>query len=270
MQRGQTSDLSHGEGNAGGKSWARSCPAPGLCWGSQRHHGSPAAAQPVKSHLHREKGLHMGEECTEAAEHHSQGGDTHPFPPPGSILPHTPPNLPAKRPADHLRGVPAATHARDVAMRPGSAGAWALINTPINAKSSLFMPILTTARASVEHTPGPAQELRSTPGMHSIETTKQFSHKTSLSPEAGERSSCPGVGSLTRGGRAAWPWPAGESPTSSCEHPAVQHTPQKYPPCSVTEARAQPAPPGQHLPSDPLKVHAKPRDEHPWDAPLNS
>lgn len=205
------------------------------------------ASQLTSSHTAGEVALTSGEGATHGRRVHRGGRVSQPgrghssLPPPGSTLPHAPPNLPAKHPADHLRGVPAATHAQDVATRPGSAGAWALINAP--AKSSLFMPLLTAARASVEHTPGPAQELRSNPGMHSIETTKQFSHKTSLSPEAGERSSCPGAGSLARGGRAAWPRPAGESPTSSCEHPAVQHTPQKYPPCSVTEARAQPAPP---------------------------
>ena len=111
---------------------------------SQRHHGWPAASQAA---------LSAGEGCREWPSITAGEGIFTPVPRPrGGNLPQ----------GSHLCGRTCLGHN----------------NTP--AKSSLLTALPTAAWASAEHTPGPAQELRSNPGTHSTEATKQFSHKNIL------------------------------------------------------------------------------------------
>lgn len=87
------------------------------------------------------------------------------------------------------------------------------------------------AWAPLELPPGPLQELRANPGTHSIEATKQFSHKNILISRGQRAFFLPGAGSL---GRAAQPRLGDRSPVTATSPQGLTAHP-KIPAHSVRE-----------------------------------
>lgn len=187
-------DLSHTEGDTRGKSQPRSHPAPGLCWITPRHHKAATEVTPT-----------AGEGCTEGQA--SQPGRGHPFP-----APH-PQTLPQSTlgttPVPHVPG------------RWRQGGQCRRLGTDSLSSRISVIPV----PAPLELPPGPLQELRANPGTHSIEATKQFSHKNILISRGQRAFFLPGAGGL---GRVAQPRPwlgtgaQGQPPA----HRGSQHTPK--------------------------------------------
>lgn len=175
-------DPSHTEGDTCGKSWDRSHPAPGLSWISRRHHN-------LGSHTATEVTPTAGEGCTKGQA--SQPGTGHPFPVSRAVPCSTDPQ---SLPQSILETTPV----------PHEQGRWRQgrqcrrLGTDLCSGRISVIPV-PAAWAPLELPPGPVQELRANPGTHSIEATKQFSHKNILISRGQRAFFLPGAGSLGRG-----------------------------------------------------------------------